>query len=178
MASEYVGKAFPPLEVDVEKWQLRFFAKAVGETNPIYFDEGAARVAGHRSILAPPTYAVTLSIAEPDPFQKYRDMGINPEQMLHAQQKFEYFAPIYAGDHLTFTSRIVDFIERRRGAVKFLIEETDAVNQEGVMTTRFRKTVVIKGNGLSAETRRDQGDETADIKSLEKQASEVGGAGR
>ena len=149
MASEYVGKVFPPLQADVEKWQLRFFAKAVGESNPIYFDEVAAQAEGHKSILAPPTYVLTLSIAEPDPFQKYRELGINPEQMLHAQQKFEYFAPVYAGDKITFTSRIVDFIERRKGAIKFLIEETDAVNQEGVMTTRFRKTVVIKGNGLN-----------------------------
>lgn len=151
MAGEFVGKVFPPLKTEVEKWQLRFFAKAVGETNPIYFDEDAAKAAGHRSILAPPTYAVTLSIAEPDPFRKYRDMGINPEQMLHAQQKFEYFAPIYAGDTIAFTSRIVDFIERGKGAIKFLIEETDAINQDGVMTTRFRKTVVIKGNGLKPD---------------------------
>lgn len=159
MVSEYIGKVFPPLEVEVEKGQLRFFAKAVGESNPIYFDEAAARAEGHRSILVPPTYTVTLSIAELDPFQKYRDMGINPEQMLHAQQKFEYFAPIYAGDKITFTSRIVDFIERRKGAIKFLIEETDAVNQLGELTTRFRKTVVIKGNGLNDVGVKEEGGE-------------------
>ncbi|MBK8132379.1 MAG: MaoC family dehydratase N-terminal domain-containing protein [Gammaproteobacteria bacterium] len=55
--------------VEVEKWQLCFFAKAVGETNPIYFDEAAAKAAGHPSILAPPTYAVTLSLCESDPMR-------------------------------------------------------------------------------------------------------------
>ena len=144
MSSEHVGKVFPPLKADVEKWQLRFFAKAVGEPNPIYFDEQAAQAEGHKSILAPPTYVLTLSIAEADPFKKYRELGINPENMLHAQQKFEYFSPVYAGDQITFTCRVVDFIERRGGAIKFLIEETEAVNQDGTVTTRFRKTIVIK----------------------------------
>ena len=31
-------------------------AKAIGETNPIYFDLEAARAAGHPDLLAPPSY--------------------------------------------------------------------------------------------------------------------------
>lgn len=144
MTSKFVDTAIPPLVVEVEKWQLRFFAKAVGETNPIYFDEAAARAAGHPSILAPPTYAVTLSLCEADPYARYRGLGIDWCRMLHAQQGFEYFAPIYAGDLIRFESRIVDFIERRQGRLKFLIEETEAWNQHGVLTTRFRKTIVVR----------------------------------
>ncbi|HAD10632.1 MAG TPA: MaoC family dehydratase, partial [Porticoccaceae bacterium] len=54
MDSALINQPYPPLTVDVELWQLKFFAKAVGETDPVYFDEAAARQAGHRSILAPP----------------------------------------------------------------------------------------------------------------------------
>lgn len=93
MTSTFVDIPIPPLVVEVEKWQLRFFAKAVGETNPIYFDEAAARAAGHLSILAPPTYAVTLSLCEADPYARYRSLGIDWCRMLHAHQGFEYFAP-------------------------------------------------------------------------------------
>ncbi|MBK8132378.1 MAG: MaoC family dehydratase N-terminal domain-containing protein [Gammaproteobacteria bacterium] len=67
--------------------------------------------------------------------------------MMHAQQRFDYFAPIHAGDCIRFQSRIVDFIQRRQGKLKFLIEETDAFNQHGELTTRFRKTIVIRGTG-------------------------------
>lgn len=144
MTSKFVDTPIPPLVVEVEKWQLRFFAKAVGETNPVYFDEAAARAAGHPSILAPPTYAVTLSLCEADPYARYRSLGIDWCRMLHAQQGFEYFAPIYAGDRIRFDSRIVDFIQRRQGRLKFLIEETEAWNQHQVLTTRFRKTIVIR----------------------------------
>ena len=149
MTSKFVDIPIPPLVVEVEKWQLCFFAKAVGETNPIYFDEAAARAAGHPSILAPPTYAVTLSLCETDPYSRYRALGIDWCTMLHAQQRFDYFAPIHAGDCIRFQSRIVDFIQRRQGKLKFLIEETEAFNQREELTTRFRKTIVIRGTGAA-----------------------------
>lgn len=139
---EYIGKVFSPIRVDVEKWQLRFFAKAVGETNPIYFDEDAAKAAGYRSILAPPTYACTLSCAVPDPFAKFTEMGMEVACILHAQQRFEYFEPICAGDVITIVSTISDIYERKSGAFQFLIEDSVATNQFGLVTTRFRQTII------------------------------------
>ena len=43
----YIGHALPPFQVDVEKGRLRFFAKATGQTDPVYLDDAAARDAGH-----------------------------------------------------------------------------------------------------------------------------------
>lgn len=148
MTSKFVDTPIPALVVEVEKWQLCFFAKAVGETDPLYFDEAAARAAGHPSILAPPTYAVTLSLCERDPYSRYRALGFDWCTMMHAQQRFDYFAPIYAGDRIRFQGRIVDFIQRRQGRLKFLIEETEAFNQRDELTTRFRKTIVIRDAGV------------------------------
>ncbi|MGK2914213.1 MAG: MaoC family dehydratase N-terminal domain-containing protein [Porticoccaceae bacterium] len=142
---KYIGQVFDPVIVDVEKWQLKFFSKAVGETNPIYFDEVAARGAGYRSILAPPTYSCTLSCAVPDPFAKFIAMGMNLQRILHAQQRFEYFSPICAGDRVTFVSRIVDIHDKRGGAMQFVIEETVATNQNGEITTKLRQTIVERG---------------------------------
>ncbi len=45
----FIGHTFPPYEADVEKGRLKFFAKVIGETNPIYTDEAAAREQGHRA---------------------------------------------------------------------------------------------------------------------------------
>ena len=39
----FIGHKFDAHTVEIEKGRLRFFAKAIGETNPIYFDEAAAR---------------------------------------------------------------------------------------------------------------------------------------
>ena len=43
-----IGHKIGAYSVDVEKGRLRFFAKAIGETDAIYTDEAAAQAAGHR----------------------------------------------------------------------------------------------------------------------------------
>ena len=48
---KHIGKTFPSHTVEVEKGRLRFFAKAIGETNPVYFDEISAQAAGYPSLL-------------------------------------------------------------------------------------------------------------------------------
>ena len=53
---QYIGHRFPVFQVEVEKGRLRFFAKAIGETDPVYFDEKAAKAAGHPGLLVPPTF--------------------------------------------------------------------------------------------------------------------------
>ena len=46
---QFIGHTMPAFEVLVEKGRLRFFAKATGQTDPVYTDEAAARAAGHAS---------------------------------------------------------------------------------------------------------------------------------
>ena len=62
---KHVGVVSEPREVVVETGFLKFFARATGEANPIYFDEAAARAAGHPALPAPPTYLFSLAIGAP-----------------------------------------------------------------------------------------------------------------
>ncbi len=140
----WIGKTFPRLTVDVEKGQLRFFAKSVGETNPVYTDEDAAKAAGYRSLPAPPTFTFTLNLAAPDPLEKYVSMGINLNRVLHGGQKFEYVAPICAGDTITLESSISDIYEKKGGALEFIEEETVATNQDGAVVARLYNTLVVR----------------------------------
>ena len=43
-----------PVPFDVERGRLRFFARTIGLTDPVYFDVEAARGPGHRDLPAPP----------------------------------------------------------------------------------------------------------------------------
>ena len=47
---KHIGKVLPSFSATAEAGQLRFFAKSIGETNPIYLDEQAARDAGHPAL--------------------------------------------------------------------------------------------------------------------------------
>ena len=51
-----VGEALTCYSVEVEKGRLRLFAKAIGQTDRVHFDEPAARAAGYRSLPLPPTF--------------------------------------------------------------------------------------------------------------------------
>lgn len=137
-----IGHEFPSFTVDVEKGRLRFFAKAIGETNPIYTDEVAAREAGHRALVAPPTFTMVLDMEGPEflPFLDLLNMDI--ARILHGSQEFEYFAPIYAGDSITVTARIADMFEKKGGALEFVVMQHSYTNQDGELVVKSTNTLV------------------------------------
>ncbi|MEY8201343.1 MAG: MaoC family dehydratase N-terminal domain-containing protein, partial [Colwellia sp.] len=61
-----IDHEFDSFSIDIEKGRLKFFAKAIGEINPVYSDELAARDAGYKTIPAPPTFPMTLDMEGPD----------------------------------------------------------------------------------------------------------------
>lgn len=61
-----IGREFGAHLADIEKGRLRFFAKATGGSNPVYFDEDAANVVGLPSLPTPPliiTQSVSILIS-------------------------------------------------------------------------------------------------------------------
>ena len=140
----HIGKMFRPLVVDVEKGQLRFFAKATTETNPIYTDEQAAKAAGYSSLPAPPTFGFSLAMAKPDPFDNYLDIGIDLDRLLHASQEFEYIEPILAGDTITLRDSVKDIYDKKGGALEFVVFESKATNQDGKPVLNMINTLVVR----------------------------------
>lgn len=139
-----IGRTFAPHSADVVAERLRLFAKATGETRPEYVDEAAARAAGHPALPAPPTYTACLSINEADPFSWLRELGIDIARVLHGAQAFRYFAPIYAGDRLTFSARIANVLQKKNGALTFIVKETAVTNQRGDRVAEMRSTIVVR----------------------------------
>jgi acyl dehydratase len=147
---KFIGFTTPPRSVEVETGQLKFFAKATGETNPIYFDEAAARSAGHPRLPAPPTFAFTLNNLAPSKGPSWlSEMGVNIGNVLHGEQSFEYHQPIYAGDVITIAGRITDIYEKKGGALNFIVMENDATNQKGELCVRQRSVTVVRNAGGS-----------------------------
>ena len=139
-----IGRTFPPHSAEVEAGRLRLFAKATGETRAEYLDEAAARAAGHPSLPAPPTFAICLDLEMPDPFVWFHELGIDLANVLHASQSFRYFAPIHAGDRLTFASRIDDVFQKRGGALTFVVKVTDVTDAKGARVAEMRATIVVR----------------------------------
>lgn len=129
---------------EVEKGRLRFFAKAIGETNPTYFDEQAAQEAGYSSLPAPPTYTFCLQLDAPRPFGFLEDLGVDMSRVLHGEQSFTYHAPICAGDRITLETRISDVYEKKGGALEFIVLDTTCRNQSGVLVAEQRTLLVVR----------------------------------
>jgi hypothetical protein len=53
---QWIGHRLPDSVLPIERSRLQFFAKAIGETDPVYTDPAAARAAGYPDLPAPPTF--------------------------------------------------------------------------------------------------------------------------
>ncbi len=136
---DFIGLEGPPRSIEVEKGQLRTFARATGETNPIYWHEGVAARAGYHSLPALPTFGFILYVLAPGEGGMGRLMSImkiKPDRVLHGEQRFEYLHPIHAGDVITLRDRVTDIYAKSGGALDFLEIEVPAVNQHGVLCVR------------------------------------------
>jgi len=137
-----IGKVFPAYSVEAEKGRLRFFAKVIGETDPIFVDEDAAQAAGYRSLPLPPTFLFAMELDRPDPMAWFREVGFDLARLLHGEQSFNYYLPACAGDTLTFVSRISDIYDKKNGALEFVIKETRVADPAGNHIADLRSVFV------------------------------------
>lgn len=139
-----IGFEFPAFEAEVERGRMRLFVKAIGENNPIYLCEEAAKEAGYQSIPAPPTFMFVLDTEGPElfPFVKVLDMDIG--KILHGSQEFEYFGMIYAGDKIAIRSTIKDIYAKKNGQLEFVVIENSYTNQDNVLVGKTTNTLVYR----------------------------------
>jgi acyl dehydratase len=137
-----IGRQMSAGSVDVEKGRLRFFAKAIGETNPVYSDESAARDAGHPGLPVPPTFLMCLNSEIGDLVETLRVLEMDLGRILHAEQSFTYHRMAYAGDTLSFSTKVVDVYEKKGGALVFVVQETQVTNQKGEHIADLRSALV------------------------------------
>ncbi len=110
-----IGKESPPWSVEVTTTSVRAFARGVGYTDPVYYDEAAARAAGYRSLPVPPTYLGTpvfipgrSSDTFSSPSEGIPSMKHGLSGLLDGGTETEYFAQICAGDSLTVVQKLAD----------------------------------------------------------------------
>ncbi len=86
---KHIGRVIADFRTSAPAIQLRFFAKATGQTDPVYIDEAAARDAGHPGLPLPPTFLFSLELTQP-PSAWRQELGIRPDRILHGEQSFDY----------------------------------------------------------------------------------------
>ena len=139
-----IGYSFEPVQLAVEAGRLRFVAKALGLTDPVYIDVDAARAEGYSDLLAPPTFPFML---ESDAFELAGlcdFFGQNLKHLLHAEQKFTYHQPICAGDQIKFTKTIREIFDKKNGQLEFVVSDNTLTNQDDILCVESQTTYVFR----------------------------------
>ena len=139
-----IGVESEPHTFEVDKTACRMFARAVGYTDPIYFDEEHARSSGYRSIPAPVGFLGhhVYNPNAPQHLGGYFRTDTPFKRILNGGTDIEYFDTICAGDVLTATSKLVDLSERegRMGPMLITVTETTYRNRDGKVVAKSRGT--------------------------------------
>ena len=143
---KYIGHVEPAFEVLVEKGRLKFFAKATGQTDPVYTDDAAAHAAGHPALPVPPTFLFCLEMEAPDPAVIRNLLGMDYRRLLHGEQGFVYERMAYAGYVLRFEQRIEDIYDKKNGALEFVVRKTSVTNQRGESVAQLRTVSVLRNS--------------------------------
>ena len=88
-----IGVESEPYTNDVEKGAILKFARAIGDTNPIYSDDEAARQSRYGGLIAPPTFfrlfrSGPMKVDVKSPYSANLDGG----------SEWEYYEPVRPGD--------------------------------------------------------------------------------
>ncbi|MDM0109699.1 MaoC family dehydratase N-terminal domain-containing protein [Variovorax sp. J22R24] len=141
---KWIGHELPPCELPIERSRLRFFAKAIGETDPVYTDEAAARDAGYPDLPAPPTFLFAAELDAGVTDRLLADLQIPLAKLLHGEQGFTYHRPACVGDTVTVRSRIDDVYDKKNGALEFVVKSSRATNQRGELVAEMRTVLVCR----------------------------------
>ena len=131
-----IGLESEPKTMDVEKGAIIKFAEAIGDGNPVYNDEEAARASRYGGLIAPPTFLRSAVSARPElPFD------VPFERVLDGGSDWEYFEPVRPGDRITAVSRIED-INERNGRIGLMLISTIIITY----TNQFGQAVATQTN--------------------------------
>jgi acyl dehydratase len=138
-----IGKTYTPTNYAVGREKVREYARAVGETNPLYLDVDAARAAGYGDVVAPPMFAVVYSFPSVMPVFFDPELGIDFSRLVHGGQEFEWGPLVVAGDEIATTLTVADISARGRNS--FFVFETTSKNQRGETVCVGRWTNIVRG---------------------------------
>lgn len=140
---KFIGKKYAPAKYVVGWEKVKEYATAIGDKNPLYFDEEFAKNSKYGGLIAPPTFAVVYA-GEPLKWLLLdKEMALNLMMLVHGEQDFEFGEVVRPGDVITTDCEVADIYEKK--GKDFVIARTESRNQKGEVVVRASWTFVIRG---------------------------------
>jgi acyl dehydratase len=146
---QFIGHRSEPVLNVVEKGAVRKFAEAVGDPNPLYVDEEAAKASRYGRLIAPPTFPRTFDYGE------LEGLGSPGQGFIHGEHRIRYERPLLVGEEIVCYAEVKDYYEKvgREGTLGFLISERVGQSHEGkrifamldiaILTPAMRKSLEL-----------------------------------
>jgi acyl dehydratase len=142
--ADFVGRVYGPGEpYEVSRVKIADFADAIGEPSELCRDTEAARRAGYPDVIAPPTFAVVLSMASAGQANADPGLGLDYSMVVHGEQSFAHSRPLHAGDLVVATTTIESI--KAVGALSMMVTSTDLTTTDGEHVCTARSTLVERG---------------------------------
>jgi acyl dehydratase len=140
----FVGRSYPAVgSYQVGREKIREFAEAIGDDDAVYRDPGAARARGHADVIAPPTFAIILSLRAQQALVCDPGLGLDYRRVVHGDQSFTHHRPIRAGDELAATLHVDEV--RTMGGNDLLWVRCEITDGAGEPVTTARSMLVVRG---------------------------------
>ena len=139
-----IGHEFKPFSTTVEAGKVKLFCKAIGEEDPIYADEAAAKAAGYKAVPVPPTFLQAITNDDPEKGGLLRLLNVDIGLILHGEQHYEYLAPVHVGDKITCQQQVMDIYDKKGGALWFVVQEMEMKDQAGKLVAKGRGVTVVR----------------------------------
>lgn len=142
------GMTLEPVSVAIERGRIRFFAQVLGETDPIHFDVEAARAAGHPDLVAPPSFFMVVEAAATEERLRrglpslLETVKTDFRYLLHGDERYFYEAPIYAGEEVSLSAKVLDFYDKKGGAMEFATFESTVTHARRGVLVRAQRTLL------------------------------------
>ncbi len=139
---DLLGKEIEIGTFTVSAEEIRAFARAVGDLNPLYFEVEYARKAGYPDVIAPPTFCMQLRGGRMLP-----EVPLEPGVVsLHAGQELEFYDEIYAGQTYTATAKVTSVYEKtgRSGPMGVIVREMEIKDHSGEKVVVLRERQIVR----------------------------------
>lgn len=127
----FLGYQLAPFTVTASRERVIRFARAIG-------------IDGEVPDFAPPTFMKAVEGEDNSSRRILEAMGVQLSRVLHAEQQFDYLAPIRMGDVLQVHRTITDLYDRRNGAIEFIVIESRICRDDGTAVGRSRQVVMVR----------------------------------
>jgi acyl dehydratase len=154
-AKRHVGYCDEIVIGAMHRREFQRFALAVGDTNPLYFDEAAARAAGYDRLVVPPLFLTSVmgwgagpgetelredGLAESDSFL----IPVRGMRAMGGGQQVEWHAPVLEGVQVTLRRELADVRWRqgRSGPMVLFTVVRRYLDEHGSLLVTCRETFI------------------------------------